>query len=82
MPFESLREEEEEPSSESEPEDVWSSTTEITDDLEQKQCVDELLAELQKGRWLQDSDEGHENTTDTTLNALKTSLLCDEHVPD
>ena len=32
--------------------------------------MEELLAELRKGRCPQDSDEGHENTTDTILNTL------------
>ena len=32
--------------------------------------MEELLAELRKGQCPQDSDEGHENTTDTILNAL------------
>lgn len=32
--------------------------------------MEELLAELQKGRCPQDSDEGHKNATDTILNAL------------
>ena len=43
-------------------------SAQITD--EQKQHVDKLLAELCNGQFPQVSDEGHENTTDTTLNAL------------
>lgn len=53
---------------ESEHDNRPSLTAQITD--EQKQHVDKLLAELHNGQCPQDFDKGHENTTDTTLNAL------------